>query len=171
MLLLYYPEIIGINEMNQNKKYNNDCQITMLLNRMISNCNRITQELNRQMKNEMSLTLAKYEVLIAIKNSDDGQITMSNLSQKLSVSNANMTGMTGRLLKDELIEKKAFPKDRRIFSLALTDKGYEILEKAQEKYGHWTSEIFQNIDANDLMLANIFINKIDESLENFSEKS
>lgn len=148
-----------------------DCKNTMLLNRMISNCNRITQELNRQMKQELSLTLAKYEVLIAIKNSDDGQITMSNLSRELSVSNANMTGMTARLLKDELIEKKAFPKDRRIFSVALTDKGYEMLEKAQEKYGHWTSEIFQNIDANDLILANDFIDKLDCNLEFFSKKN
>lgn len=170
MLLLYYPEIIGINEMNQDKKYNDDSQITILLNRMISNCNRITQELNRQMKQEMSLTLAKYEVLIAIKNSDDGQITMSNLSQKLSVSNANMTGMTARLLKDELIEKKAFPKDRRIFSVALTDKGYEILEKAQENYGHWVSEIFKNIDEEDLIFANDFIDNLDRNLEFISKK-
>lgn len=147
------------------------CKNTMLLNRMISNCNRITQELNRQMKQEISLTLAKYEALIAIKNSDDGQITMSNLSRELSVSNANMTGMTARLLKDELIEKKAYPKDRRIFSVALTDKGYEMLQKAQAKHGHWASEIFKNIDGNDLIFANGFIDKLDSNLEFFSKKN
>lgn len=58
------------------------------------------------MKQELSLTPAKYEVLIAIKLSGNSEITMSDLSRQLSVSSANMTGMTKRLNKEGLIDKK-----------------------------------------------------------------
>lgn len=157
--------------MKNDKKYNDACDTTMLLNRMINNCNRITQELNRLMKQELSLTLAKYEVLLAIKKSDGGNITMSNLSRELSVSNANMTGMTSRLLKDGLIEKKAFPRDRRIFSVKLSDKGNNTLEQAMEKQGRWIKEVFQNIDVEEVSLANSFLDKLDRDVERFSNNN
>lgn len=76
------------------------------MKRIIGNSNFLVQELNRRMKQELSLTPAKYEVLMAIKLSGNSEITMSDLSRKLSVSNANMTGMTKRLNKEGLIDKK-----------------------------------------------------------------
>ena len=66
------------------------------MKRIIGNSNFLVQELNRRMKQELSLTPANYEVLMAIKLSGNSEITMSDLSRKLSVSNANMTGMTKR---------------------------------------------------------------------------
>lgn len=82
------------------------CQKALLMKRIIGNSTFLVQELNRRMKQELSLTPAKYEVLIAIKLSGNSEITMSDLSRQLSVSNANMTGMTKRLNKEGLIDKK-----------------------------------------------------------------
>ena len=111
------------------------------MKRIIGNSNFLVQELNRRMKQELSLTPANYEVLMAIKLSGNSEITMSDLSRKLSVSNANMTGMTTRLFKEGLIDKKTQPSDRRIHSVALTDEGREKLIKANEKHNLWSKEL------------------------------
>jgi len=77
------------------------------MNRIIGNSSKLMQELNHRMKHELSLSLAKYEVLLVINRAENGEITMSNLSRELLVSNANMTGMTSRLLVDGLVDKKS----------------------------------------------------------------
>lgn len=167
----FIPLLIGKNEMNIDKKNNGNCQKAMLLGNMIRNCNRITYELNRLMKQELSLTLAKFDVLQVIKYSENSEITMSNLSQELSVSNANMTGMTNRLLKDGLIEKKNLQKDRRIFKVALTEKGNNLLKRAGELHGYWTKEIFQSVDLEEVSLVSIFLDKLNRDTENFSKNN
>lgn len=132
----------------------------MLMNRMLGICSRIAQILNRRMKQELSLTLAKYEVLLAVSLSEDSEITMGNLSRELSVSNANITGMIARLRKERLVRKKALPSDRRVYSVSLTDEGREMLEKAVEKRELWISELMANIKNDDITFMNTVFDKI-----------
>lgn len=145
------------------------CQKTRLMNRMIGNSSRLTQELNRKMKQELSISLAKYEVLLAITSADSGAITMSNLSRELLVSNANMTGMTTRLQADGLVHKKSLPSDRRVYSVALTEEGKDRLEIAKEKHGIWIRELMACIDNEEVNFMNNFLDKMDKQTEYFSD--
>lgn len=154
--------------MNTTKFDNGSCQKTRLLNRMIGNSSRLTQELNRRMKQEFALSLAKYDVLLAIQRAEGGEITMSNLSRELLVSNANMTGMTTRLQADGLVKKKSLPSDRRIYSVALTGEGSGRLEKANEKHGIWIRELLACVDSDEVDFMNGFIDKMDRQAEYFS---
>ncbi len=122
------------------------CQTTNLMNLLIGKSNQVAQELNRKMMDELSLSLAKYEVLAAVNSSDNGEITMSNLSRELNVSNANMTGMTSRLQSDGFLIKRSLPSDRRIFSVVLTEEGQDILAKAAKKYAELAREILSNLE-------------------------
>lgn len=149
-----------------NQKINNDLR---LMNRMICSSSRLTQEIDRRMKSEFSLSLAKYEVLIAIDSSEGGEITMSNLSRELLVSNANMTGMTTRLQADGLVEKKSMPSDRRIYSVELTDEGKTKLLQAVEKHNVWIKELMACVDSNEADFMNVFLDKIDRQVESFSK--
>ena len=155
--------------MNTTKVDNESCQKTRLLNRIIGNSSRLTQEINRRMKQEFALSLAKYEVLLAIQRAEGGEITMSNLSRELLVSNANMTGMTTRLQADGLVEKKSLPSDRRIYSVALTDEGRDRLEKSNEKHGIWIRELLACVDGDEVDFMNGFLDKMDRQAEYFSE--
>lgn len=155
--------------MNTTKVDIGSCQKTRLLNRMIGNSSRLTQELNRRMKQEFALSLAKYDVLLAIQRAEGGEITMSNLSRELLVSNANMTGMTTRLQADGLVDKKSLPSDRRIYSVALTEEGRDRLEKAHGKHGTWILELMACVDGDEVDFMNGFIDKMDRQAEYFSE--
>lgn len=140
-----------------------------LVNRMIGSSGRLTQELDRRMKSEFSLSLAKYDVLMVIDRSESGEITMSNLSRELLVSNANMTGMTSRLQSDGLVEKKSLPSDRRIFSVALTEEGKRKLLEAGNKHCIWIRELMACIDCNEADYMNSLLDKLDRQLEEFSQ--
>ncbi|PCJ31394.1 MAG: MarR family transcriptional regulator, partial [Alphaproteobacteria bacterium] len=84
--------------------------------RMLASSTRVVQILNKRMKEHTPLTLAKFDVMVAVDRTPGGVITMSELSRMLLVSNANTTGMVGRLMKDGFVEKWALPTDRRVYS-------------------------------------------------------
>ena len=136
------------------------CPKAELMTRMIGTCNQITQDLTRRMMDELSLSLAKYEVLLAVNSADNGEITMSNLSRELNVSNANMTGMTSRLQSDGFLEKRSLPTDRRIYSVALTEAGRDILEKAKVKYDLWIGELMAKFEEDTVQDFNGLLDKL-----------
>ncbi len=137
------------------------CQKASLMNRMICSCGKLTQELNRRLRQEFSLSLPKYDVLQAIDCAENNEITMSDLSRELFVSNANMTGMISRLQSENLIEKKILPSDRRICSVRLTDEGRQKLHEASEKHDIWIREFMSDINEDQLDNLNDFLDKID----------
>ncbi|MBL4602060.1 MAG: MarR family transcriptional regulator [Emcibacteraceae bacterium] len=142
----------------------------IMMNRMILNSSRVTQELNRRLKQKLNLSIAKFEALIAIENATDNAITMSNLSKELQVSNANITGLTTRLQADGLIQKAPLASDRRIYSVSLTEKGQLKLEKAVEKHGAWMKELMACVENNEVDFMNGFLDKFDHQIEFFSNK-
>ncbi len=126
--------------------------------RMLGSSTRVVQILNKRMKEHTPLTLAKFDVLVAIDRAPGGVITMSELSRMLLVSNANTTGMVSRLMKDGMVEKWALPTDRRVYSVAMTSEGRKILKHAIAIHKGWPDELLGHIAAD----------KIDDLIEIFS---
>lgn len=118
--------------------------------RMLASSTRVTQVLNKRMKQHTLLTLAKFDVLVAIDRTPGGVITMSELSRLLLVSNANTTGMVSRLMRDGLVEKWALPTDRRVYSVAMTSEGRRALKHAIVVHKEWVDELLGGIDENKL---------------------
>lgn len=118
--------------------------------RVLASTTRAVQILNKRMKKHTPLTLAKFDVLVAIDRTPGGVITMSELSRMLLVSNANTTGMVSRLMKDGLVEKWALPTDRRVYSVAMTSEGRKTLKHALTVHKDWVDELLDGLDADKL---------------------
>lgn len=127
--------------------------------RMLASSTRVVQILNKRMKQHTPLTLAKFDVLVAIDRTPGGVITMSELSRMLLVSNANTTGMVSRLMKDGLVEKWALPTDRRVYSVAMTSEGRKTLKHAIAIHKGWVDELLGSIDKG----------KLDDLIDLFSD--
>lgn len=127
--------------------------------RALASSTRVTQILNKRMKQHTPLTLAKFDVLVAIDRTPGGVITMSELSRLLLVSNANTTGMVGRLIKDGFVEKWALPTDRRVYSVAMTSEGRKTLKHAIIIHKGWVDEL----------LGGVPDDKIDGLIDTFSD--
>lgn len=85
--------------------------------------------LNQHLKTETSISLAKFDVLAQLERFPDG-LSMGALSEKLKVSNGNVSGLVNRLRRDGLVEKMMSKDDRRSFLAILTDAGRERFHKA-----------------------------------------
>ena len=142
---------------NENSDSSDQKQLKLWV-RMLASSTRVSQLLNKRMKQNTVLTLAKFDVLVAIDRSPGGVITMSALSRMLLVSNANTTGMVSRLMTDGLVEKWALPTDRRVYSVAMTREGRKTLKHAIGIHKGWVDELLGSIEED----------KIDGLIEVFS---
>ena len=91
------------------------------------------------------LTFSYYNVLKHLVACGQGQDTIGNVSKKMLVTAANMTGVAKRMEKAGLIEKKNDAQDERLRMLQVTRRGREILgaiRKIQEQHGGAYLEIY-----------------------------
>lgn len=74
------------------------------------------------------LTFTQYNVLRALDASDDGRLTITETSNIMVVSGANLTGVAKRLERNGFLIRKSDPKDERITLLEITPKGKQTLK-------------------------------------------
>lgn len=84
------------------------------------------QVLNELKARDMALcTSAQFRTLSAIENGTSWR--MSDLSEKLRVSNGSLTIMINKLMEDDLVDRGRSTKDRRVVTVELTPKGKKFL--------------------------------------------
>lgn len=76
------------------------------------------------------LSLAEYEIFVALSQADLWRLRMSELADAVHQSRSRLTHTIARLEKEGLVEGIACPSDRRGVWAQLTSTGYALLEKA-----------------------------------------
>lgn len=79
------------------------------------------------------LTFSQYNVLRVLDSSENFQNTMTNISNIMLVSGANMTGIAKRLEKNGFLIRKRDPNDDRIIWLEITPKGRQTLKNISDE--------------------------------------
>jgi DNA-binding MarR family transcriptional regulator len=67
-------------------------------------------------------TLPRFDVLSALDRAG-AELTMSELSERLLVSNGNVTGVIARLIEEGFVGRQTDPSDRRVHRVFLTQSG------------------------------------------------
>jgi DNA-binding MarR family transcriptional regulator len=78
------------------------------------------------------LTFSHYNVLKYLVTCEEGRDTAGNVSKRMLVTEANVTGLAKRMEKAGLIERKNDAKDERLTMLQITPMGLKCLEAIQE---------------------------------------
>ena len=95
---------------------------------------------------------------IAIKLLDRERGTpMNELAKTLHCDNSNVTGIADRLEAHGLIERRACPKDRRVKTLVLTEKGAEIQAAYASRLGAVPPDLKTLSDADAATLLEIML--------------
>ncbi|MCT2592464.1 MarR family transcriptional regulator [Streptomyces sp. N2-109] len=76
------------------------------------------------------LTFARYEALVLLTFSHDGELPMSKIGERLMVHPTSVTNTIDRLQKSGLVAKRPNPNDGRGTLASITEKGREVCEKA-----------------------------------------
>src|SRR6478752_1484993 len=82
----------------------------------------IETEVRRRLRDSFEVTLPRFDLLAQLDRAPKG-MTLGELSQRMMVSNGNVTGLVERLVEQGLISRRPSPEDRRAQLVSLTAEG------------------------------------------------
>lgn len=94
----------------------------------------ITRELDAVLRANTSLTINDYDVLVHLRDADQGALRMGCLAERVVLSRSGMTRLIDGLVKDGLVERKQCAEDARGSWAVLTTKGRAIIEGARDTH-------------------------------------
>ena len=106
---------------------------------------RIVDPIRFQLWAERGLTMPQVRVLFELVEADER--SAGELAEALSVAPPTITGLTDRLVKQDLVERREDPRDRRVVLLALTDGGRALTAEIAEQAGAYLREVFDALPA------------------------
>ena len=132
--------------------------------RLLTCTNIVESNLRNKMSNEFGTTLPRFDVLSALDRNRKG-LTMGELSEKLMVSNGNVTGVVGRLIDDGLVTRDADPRDRRSFFVKLTPSGKRKFSKMAKVHESWIDDMFSGLSEDEIATLLSLLEKTRNSFE------
>lgn len=96
------------------------------------------------------LSVPKFNILMILKfqGGEEG-LSQKAISERLIVSDGNITGILDRMEKEKLLQRTPHPKDRRVNLVRLTPKGDGILEELIPVYDKLLKENVDKVSAKD----------------------
>jgi DNA-binding MarR family transcriptional regulator len=101
------------------------------------------------MRVEHGSTLPRFDVMAALHRAD-GDLTMTELSRMLLVSNGNTTTVVDRLESDGLVTRTPSAGDRRVVHVALTAEGRQHFERLAIDHEAQVDSLFAGVSTSDL---------------------
>jgi DNA-binding MarR family transcriptional regulator len=89
-----------------------------------------------RIKNEFGISLARFDLMAQLERVG-GDLTMSEVSRRMMVSNGATTSLVDKLVEDGLVQRKAHPEDRRTTLLHLTPQGRERFLAMAAEHEDW----------------------------------
>lgn len=117
--------------------------------RLLKATGEVEAELRRRLRAEFDTTLPRFDVMAALARAPEG-LRMSEISERLRVSNGNITGIVDRLVQEGLALRVAVPGDRRAMVARLTPKGQEVFAEQAAAHEQWVDHLLAGLDGDDL---------------------
>lgn len=81
-----------------------------------------------------------------------GEMRMKELAEKMSVTTGSLTVLVDRLVRAELVERKANPQDRRSIQVGLTPAGERLFEEHHKLHGQLSQDMAGALSPEELAL-------------------
>ena len=91
----------------------------------------IVRKKGREILNDFNMTIPQFTALQILINT--GDMTIGELSQKMSLACSTITDLIDRMEKSGLVMRKKDLKDKRIVRIEVLPKGLDILEQVLKK--------------------------------------
>ena len=109
----------------------------------------IENEVRRRLRDQFGITLPRFDLLAQLDRAPNG-MTLGELSQRMMVTNGNITGLVDRLAAQGLIRRRPSPTDRRVQIVSLTAEGQRSFRAMARVNAKWVGEIFEGLSAADI---------------------
>jgi len=109
----------------------------------------IEREVRRRLRENFDVTLPRFDLLAQLDRSPNG-MTPGELSQRMMVTNGNITGLVDRLVEQGLINRRPSPSDRRAQLVSLTPEGRKFFRTMARANADWVAEMFAELSHDDI---------------------
>ena len=109
----------------------------------------IETKIRAQLEGHFSVTLPQFDLMAQLDRVPEG-LTMSTLSERLMVSNGNVTGIVKRLIAEGLVDRQMSKTDRRSFVVSLSRKGQALFREMAAKHESWINTLFADLSPPDI---------------------
>ncbi|MES2129583.1 MAG: MarR family transcriptional regulator [Pseudomonadota bacterium] len=121
-----------------------DNQSLKLWLRMLSCTVRIENEIRSRLRTTFDITLPRFDLMAQLERHPDG-LRMGELSKRMMVTGGNITGITDQLEQEKLVVRVPDPKDRRAYSVKLTQAGRRAFADMAAVHEGWIAELLKDI--------------------------
>ena len=109
----------------------------------------IEGEIRSRLRGAFDMTLPRFDAMAQLDKARSG-MTLGELSQRIMVSNGNVTGLVERLAAQGLLGRRASPNDRRAQIVSLTGDGRRAFRAMARTHENWIAEIFSDLSPSDI---------------------
>jgi DNA-binding MarR family transcriptional regulator len=98
------------------------------------------------------LSMGKFTLLMHLFQAPEQGLTPSECAERAGVTRATITGLLDGLERSSLIERQAYPADRRMLTIHLTEKGRELLSQMLPDHFCRTTGLMANLSNAEKMM-------------------
>ena len=109
----------------------------------------IESDVRRRLREDFAFTLPRFDLMAQLDRAHKG-MTLGELSQRMMVSNGNVTGLVDRLVTQGLIDRRPSPDDRRAQIVSLTAEGRRLFRAMARANEDWIGEMFADLSNGDI---------------------
>ena len=104
-------------------------------------CNVLIEgNIRRRLRDKFDMTLPRFDLLAQLDKASAG-MKLGELSQRLMVSNGNVTGLVERLVAQGLVDRQVAANDRRSHLVKLTAEGRRTFRAMAAAHEIWIAEL------------------------------
>src|SRR5262245_40814642 len=132
--------------------------------RLLTCANLVEGQVRNGLRETFDITLPRFDLLAQLDRAPEG-LTMGELSNRLMVSNGNVTGLTERLVSEGLVARLPSPRDRRESRVKLTAQGKRVFDRMTPVHERWIDELFAGLSRIEMTQLLELLGKLKSSLQ------
>ena len=109
----------------------------------------IESEVRRRLRDTFDVTLPRFDLMSQLYRAPK-PMTLGELSQRLMVSNGNVTGLVDRLVEQGLLSRRPSPRDRRAQLVSLTAEGRRFFRAMARANGDWIADMLADVSSDEI---------------------
>lgn len=116
--------------------------------RLLACTNLVERDVRGRLRDQFDTTLPRFDVLAqldAAARESRAELTMSELSRRLMVTNGNLTSLVERLVQEGLVKREKAPSDRRTQFVRITPAGKRALDAMTPEHQRWIESLFAEL--------------------------
>ena len=130
--------------------------------RLLTCTNLVEGMIRRRLRQDFATTLPRFDLMAQLDRSPSGS-TMTELSNRMMVSNGNLTGLVDRLVTDAQVERRPDPDDGRSTLVALTAAGKAQFDTMTPAHEAWVNGMLEGLSHEDKQRLHELLGKLKSS--------